>query len=87
MNQWQSVEHYLSNRHGAQDIKEDERAVSVIFTQKIAVGKALDVRQGNKWQLRYNSPIKAEVKGGKKQENLMSKSTSLNIRDLNKSKY
>lgn len=42
------VEHYLSNRHGAQNIEEDEGAVSVIFTQKIAMRKALDVGQGNK---------------------------------------
>lgn len=43
VNDWQSVEHYLSNRHSAQDIQEDEGAVSVIFTQKITMRKALDI--------------------------------------------
>lgn len=50
---------YLSNGHGAQNVQEDERAVCVVFSQQIAVRKALDVGQWDKGKFGYDSPIKA----------------------------
>lgn len=34
---------HLPDRHCAEDVEEDEGAVSVILTQKVAVGQTLDV--------------------------------------------
>lgn len=53
---------HLPDRHCAENVEEDEGAVSVILTQKVAVGQALDVWEGDKRKLCHHSAIKSEKK-------------------------
>lgn len=50
---------HLSDWHGAENVEEDEGAVSVILTQEVAVGETLDVWEGDKWKLCHHSAIKS----------------------------
>lgn len=50
---------HLSDGHGAENVEEDEGAVSVILTQEVAVGEALDVREGDKRELCHHPAIKS----------------------------
>lgn len=72
---------HLSDRHRAENVEEDEGAVSIILTQKVAVGETLDVREGDKWKLCDHSAIKSgkESTGsqlGAVQESLTAERTS-----------
>lgn len=51
---------YLSDGHGAEDVKEDKGAVRVILPQQVAVRQPLDVGKGHEWQLGHDSSVKAE---------------------------
>lgn len=53
---------HLSDWHCTKNVQEDEGTVSVIFTQKVAVGETLDVRERNKWKLCHHSAIKSGKK-------------------------
>lgn len=37
-----SLGHYLTNRHGAKDVQEDEGAVIVIIPWQVTMGQSLD---------------------------------------------
>lgn len=50
---------HLSDAHGAQDVKEDEGAISIVIPKQIAVAEALQPRDGNEGQLGHHTPIKA----------------------------
>lgn len=52
---------HLSDWHSAENVEEDEGAVSVILTQEVAVGETLDVREGDKRKLCHHSAIKSEI--------------------------
>lgn len=59
---------YLSDRHGAQDIQENEGAVSEILSQQVTVRQALDVGQRHKRQLGYDSTVEAEENTTKRKD-------------------
>lgn len=50
---------HLSDWHGAENVEEDEGAVSVILTQQVAVGETLDVWEGDERKLCHHSAIKS----------------------------
>lgn len=61
---------YLSDGHGAEDVEEDEGAVSVILAQQVAMRQSLDVRQRHKRQFGHYSSIKTEETGTDSGESL-----------------
>lgn len=56
----------MSNRHGAQDVEEDEGTVGVIFTKKVTMRETLDIRQRDEWKFGHNTTIKARMEREKK---------------------
>lgn len=51
----------LPDRHGAENIEEDEGAVSVILPQQVAMGQALDVGEGDKRKFCHHPAVKYGV--------------------------
>lgn len=51
---------HLPNGHGAEDIQEDEGAVSGVIPQQISMGQSLDVGKGRERELGHHSAIKSE---------------------------
>lgn len=53
---------YLSDWHCAEDVEENKRTVSVVFSQQVTMWQPLDVWERDKWELGDHSAIKAEEK-------------------------
>ena len=51
---------YLSDRHGAEDVEEDEGTVGKVLPQKVTMGQALDVGDGGEGQFGHNPSVKAK---------------------------
>ena len=47
----------LPDRHGAEDVEEDERTVSVVLAGQVAVRQALDPRDGRERQLGHHPAV------------------------------
>lgn len=50
---------HLSNRHGTENIQEDEGTVRGIIPQQVSMGQPLDVGKGGERELCHNSTIKS----------------------------
>lgn len=53
---------YLSDGHCAEDVEENKRTVSVVFSQQVTMWQSLNVWERDKWELGHHSAIKAEEK-------------------------
>lgn len=51
---------HLSNRHGTENIQEDEGAVCGVIPKQIPVGQSLDVGKGGERELCHHSTIKSK---------------------------
>lgn len=60
--QSERVDTHLSDRHGTEDIQEDEGAVCGVIPQQVSVRQSLDVRKRREGELCHHSAIKSKMK-------------------------